>query len=224
MSPFSIKEARKYASATYGKNLLVLLKASALVGISLWLCSAVPSYVAQQLGVTQNIFSIDWNPLAESIPGEFELNLTAALFLAKYAFFSVWGAFKAAPFYVWIIILLTWLLVWMLQLYLVVGLLNLCLHITDNKSSSFGLLFKVSNHQVIRIIGGILVLILSAILVMQIAPVVLMLFSTPKIFWGMLFVGVIVFPGLWAWYMRGVFSIPCVSWIRRPEVFMTRYL
>lgn len=207
MSSFSITEARKYASATYGRHFILLLKASALVGISLWLCSAAPDYVAQKLGVTQSVFSIDWSPLAETIQGEFVLNFTTGMFLAKYAVFSVWGALQAAP-YVWITIFLIWLLAWALQLFLLVGFMNLCLHIKDNEKGLLDLLFKVSKQQVIRIVGGIVVLMLSAIVILQIVPFFLMLFSTPKIFWGMLFLGFIVFPSLWAWYMKGVFFYP----------------
>lgn len=161
MAQFSIKKALGFSFSAYGKHLVLLLCASSLIGVSMWLCNAAPRYVAQRLGVYKTM-AVDLTPAAQSGAA---LTDQSKMVLQKVQKVTAKVAthLKTTSKSLLGIVFLVFLLAWGLYLFLILGFMKLGLHLTDKNNGSLEFLFESSLRQVFRFIGATLLLGLYAI-------------------------------------------------------------
>lgn len=150
MAQFSIKSALAFSFKSYVKHIVLLVSAAAVVGISLWSCTAAPRYVARQLGVEQ---ILDPLPAVSVQPGQ-PVDQQVIAQKVQEAVSQAVIKIQAAPKHFLLLLFLTFLLVWGIYLVLLLGFKKLALHIKDSNTGSLRILLQISIRQVLRFIAA----------------------------------------------------------------------
>ncbi len=162
MAQFSVKEGVRFSLSAYGKHLVLLLSATALVAGSYWLATVAPRFVAEKLGVHQ-VLDVNMVAMMQQPQGQATDQSTMVLQKVQEVTAKISTHLQTAPKHLLGIVLLVFLLVWGFYLMMALGLMKLALAIKDKNSGSLEILFSASLRQVMRFVGSSILLGLYAV-------------------------------------------------------------
>ena len=221
MAQFSIKEAVKFSFAAYGKHVVLLLSASALVGASLWLATVAPRYISQKLGIEHHLIRQDIN--AAGVPYDEAKADPSTITQQKTE--GMIARISARPLESGALILVT-IFAWALFLMLLLGCMKLGLSLVDKNAGSLRLMFQISARQMMRFMGaasvfGVGVLIVVAFFLLPIFTCFMMSRQGPPPIAILLVFGLILgctSVALFAWILRSFFFGFCI--VDKPTIGM----
>jgi hypothetical protein len=215
MAQFSIKEAVKFSFAAYGRHLVLLLTASALVGASVWFARVAPRSVSQKLGIEPHLIRQDTKVVGMSYD---EAKADPSTITQERAEGIVSRIF-ARPLESGALLLVT-IFAWILFLFLLLGCMKLGLSLVDKNTGSLQLLFQISARQMRCFFGASLLFGLVLFILLMTAGVLLgvpMFALTLKgtsiplfLRFGVLLLGSIVAVIVLAWALRFFFYGYCI--------------
>lgn len=141
MAQFSIREAVRFSFSAYARHIGVCLAAGVIIGASLFLAYVGPRLVAQKVGVYQMAVVETTSTMDPSLAQGTDQS-KMALKRVQEVTTRVVAHIQAAPKHFLLLVFLVAVTVWLLYMFLIIGLTKLSLAIRDTGKGSLALLFE----------------------------------------------------------------------------------
>ena len=141
MAQFSIREAVRFSVSSYARHIVMCLTAGVIIGASLFLAYVGPRFTAQKLGVYQMAVVEATSTMDPSLAQGTDQS-KMALQKVQEITTRVVTHIQNAPKHYLLLVFLVAVAVWLLYMFLVIGMAKLALALRDKDKGSLAILFE----------------------------------------------------------------------------------